>query len=169
MAEIDYDDVIADLEAKRAAINASIDAAIQGITHARAAMAAFSGLTGVQHLALPHIASTATVGPPAATVEPSTFFGLGVAEAALKYLATIKRQQSTREIADALEAAHYHHTSQNFPNTVNTALYRRERVEADVVKIDGKWALAEWYPGRRRRTEKEQEPPRQDKPNDAAT
>ena len=75
--------------------------------------------------------------------------GLSIAEAAIKLLQIVKRRQTTREIAEQLEKANYHHTSKNFINTVNTALYRRTKDEGDVVKISRQWALAEWYPGRR--------------------
>lgn len=143
---VDYEAVIADLEAKRAAFNASVDGAILGIRHVLNAIAVLPSAPGVT----PHISSTAVVGGQAAALTPDAFFGLGLAEASIKYLQTVKKQQTTREIADALEAANYHHTSQNFVNTVNTALYRRERDEADVVRIGRNWALAEWYPGRRK-------------------
>ena len=143
---VDYDAVIADLEAKRAAFNASIDGAINGIRHVLSAIAVLPVAPGVA----PHIPSTAVVGGQPSAVTPDVFFGLSLAEAVIKYLQIVKKQQTTREIADALEAANYHHTSQNFVNTVNTALYRRTRDEQDVVKIGRHWALAEWYPGRRK-------------------
>lgn len=143
---VDYEVFIADLEAKRAAFNAWVDGAIQNIRQIQAAMA------GVP---LASNGSTITPGPSTETatpgiLTPDAFFGLSLAEAAIKILQTVKKQQTTREITDALEAASYHHTSQNFINTVNTALYRRERDEGDVVRIGRNWALSEWYPGRRK-------------------
>jgi hypothetical protein len=143
---VDYEAVIADLETKRAAFNASVDGAINGIRHVLNAIAGLPSGPGVT----PHISSTAVVGGQQAALTPDAFFGLNLADAAIKYLQNVKKQQTTREIADALEAANYHHTSQNFVNTVNTALYRREKEDGDVVKIGRNWALAEWYPGRRR-------------------
>ena len=86
------------------------------------------------------------------------FFGLGIGDAAVKYLQIVKRQQSTREIAEALVAANYPHTSRNFVNTVNTALYRRSKDDGDVIRIGRNWALAEWYPGRRRKREDDMGP-----------
>jgi len=153
MAEepINYERVIADLEARRTAFNAAIDASIQNLRTVLAFGSAPVGgvvLTGVQAKG-----GTGTVTAPiytGAAPTPDTFFGLSIAEAAIRWLSIVKKQQTTREIVDGLEAANYHHTSQNFINTVNTALYRRERDEADVVKIGRNWALAEWYPGRRR-------------------
>jgi hypothetical protein len=142
---IDYEAVIADLEAKRSAFNAWVDATLQGLRQIQAAM---SSIPATQTLNLPTIPSGAILTPPSLT--PDAFFGLNLAEAAIKVLQTVKKQQTTRELVDALETANYHHTSQNFVNTVNTALYRRERDEGDVVRIGRNWALAEWYPGRRR-------------------
>jgi len=143
---IDYEAVVADLEAKRAAFNSAVDGAIAGIKHVLGAIAAMPG--SPQVIATATVPSGAVVHP--ASVTPDTFFGLNLAESAIRYLQIVKKQQTTREITDALEAANFHHQSSNFVNTVNTALYRRERDEADVVRIGRNWALAEWYPGRRR-------------------
>jgi hypothetical protein len=139
---VDYDSVIADLEARRTAFNAAIDNAIQSLRHVMAA--------GAGGAAVPISEAAAKFSTPSASVTPDAFFGMGLAEAAIKLLQIVKKQQKTREIADALEAANYHHTSANFVNTVNTALYRRARDEKDVIKIGRSWALAEWYPGRRK-------------------
>lgn len=143
---VDYELFIADLEAKRTAFNAWVDGAIQNIRQIQAAMAGVPLANG--GAATTMTPSVPTTPPP--TLTPDAFFGLSLAEAAIKILQTVKKQQTTREITDALEAASYHHTSQNFINTVNTALYRRERDEGDVVRIGRNWALSEWYPGRRR-------------------
>jgi hypothetical protein len=145
METIDYEKVLADLETKRAAFNAAVDNAIQGIRHVISAVAALPN----QSVMGAHISST-VLHPPSVSLTPDAFFGLSIGDAAVKYLATIKRQQRSREVADALEAAGYHHNSTNFTNTVNTALYRRSKDEQDVVRIGRNWALAEWYPGRRK-------------------
>jgi len=143
METIDYERVIADLEQRRANYNAAIDAAILAIKSILAAQT--HPLPGGSTSAAQHRATSLK------DLSPDAFFGLGLAEAAIRYLSIVKKQQTTREIADALEAAKYHHTSRNFVNTVNTALYRRERDEGDVVRIGRNWALSEWYPGRRRK------------------
>lgn len=167
MAEqsIDYEKVISDLEAKRAAFNAAVDVAIQNMRFVMAAMNSLSVAPAAGNLALLGHAPKVSVTPGGVT--PDAFFGLGIAEAAIKYLQIVKRQQTSRDIADALEGANYHHTSQNFVNTVNTALYRRERDEKDVVKIGRNWALAEWYPGRRKgKGERPADEPAHDANND---
>ena len=146
METVDYEKVLADLEAKRATFNAAVDSAIQGIRHVLSAVAGLQANGPVAS----HVGGTAAVQTPS-TLTPDLFFGLSIGEAAVKYLAIVKKQQKTREIADGLEGANYHHQSANFVNTVNTALYRRERDEGDVVRIGRNWALADWYPGRRRK------------------
>ena len=147
METINYEKVIEDLEAKRATFNTQIDSAIQGIRHVLSAVAS---LGTTPHVTASGVPGTGQTVP--SRLSPDAFFGLGIAEAAIRFLQIVKRQQTTREIADGLEKANYHHTSKNFINTVNTALYRREKDEGDVVKIGRRWALAEWYPGRRKKT-----------------
>ncbi len=152
MEDVDYERVVADLEAKRARFNAWVDGAIQNI---RQVIAAVSGIpqptSGTLTVASGGQAFTGTGSAAGAhALTPDAFFGMSIAEAAIKILQNAKQQQTTREITDALIAAKYHHTSQNFINTVNTALYRRERDDGDVVRIGRNWALSEWYPGRRR-------------------
>jgi hypothetical protein len=151
MEPVDYEKVVADLEAKRATFNAWVDTAIQNM---RQVLAAVSGIP--QSMSV--VGSGGGLFPLSGTgnphgthaLTPDAFFGLSIAEAVIKYLQSVKQQQTTREITDALLAAKYHNTSRNFINTVNTALYRRERDEGDVVRIGRAWALTEWYPGRRR-------------------
>ena len=139
METIDYERVIADLEAKRTTFNTAIDNAIQGLRHVATAMST-----------LPSGSPDVLPQTPAGVLTPDAFFGMGIAQAAVKYLKSVKKQQSSKEIAEGLERANFHHTSKNFGNTVNTALGRRAEDDGDVVKIGRKWALAEWYPGRRR-------------------
>lgn len=150
MEPVDYEKVVADLEAKRATFNAWVDTAIQNM---RQVLAAVSGIPqSMSVVGSGGLPTPSGTGNPHGTsaLTPDAFFGLSIAEAAIKYLEVTKRQQTTREITDALLGAKYHHTSQNFINTVNTALYRRERDDGDVVRIGRSWALTEWYPGRRR-------------------
>ena len=147
METIDYEKVLADLEARRAAFNSAVDAAINGIRHVLSAVATLPA----QPTAGPHTTPTLVSGS-SMSLSPDAFFGMSIAEAAVKYLSVVKRQQRSREIAEALETAGYHHTSTNFTNTVNTALYRRAKDDGDVVRIGRNWALAEWYPGRRKPT-----------------
>jgi hypothetical protein len=124
-----YEQVLADLRAKRAKIDAAIEA--------------IEDLLGV--------ASSAPAGSlqrqgASQAIEGDTFFGLSVADAAKKYLQIVKKKQSTRDIAKALESGGLTHNSKDFYNTVYTVLTRSEFF----AKLpDSTWGLAEWYKGRR--------------------
>lgn len=136
---IDYAKVLADLEAKRDALNAAIDG-IKKLLHVNAQM-------------LPD--GTERVTPYELTngqeIRSDTFFGLALREAIKKYLAMMKKPQGYRTIADALEEGGFQHSSKKFYNTVNTTLGRlSEGDDPEIVKVRGQWGLAEWYPGMKR-------------------
>ena len=137
---IDYERVIADLEGRRAAFNASVDAAIHAI---RAVLAAGTGIVSATEPAPRPVASNGRL-------TPDMLFGKSIPEAAILCLQVHKRPMTPPDIAEALESASYHHQSKRFANTVNSILNRRYGTVGDVVKIGKTWALAEWYPGRRR-------------------
>lgn len=140
MTDIDYEKVIADLEGRRTAFNASVDAAVQAI---RAVLAAGTAVA-------PKLDSGPHGNLAAGRLTPDMLFGKSIPEAAIICLNAIKRPMETKEIVEALEGASFHHRSQNFGNTVNSILHRRAANEGDVVKNGKKWALADWYPARRR-------------------
>lgn len=83
------------------------------------------------------------------TIRNDTFVNQTALDAAMKYLAIIKRPQTPTEIAEALEAGGFTHSSKNFGNTIYTTLVRAEERGGDVIKVGRRWGLAEWYPGRR--------------------
>ncbi len=132
---IDYQSVLADLRAKRAALDAAI-----------ASMEAF--VTG-----MPSNGSSAAVGTGRGdpqTIEGDTFFGLSIVDAAKKYLGMVKKPQSVRDIAQALEKGGLTHSSSDFTSTLSTVLSRRDKNVGDIVKVKREWGLVEWYPGFRR-------------------
>lgn len=142
MESVNYERVIADLESRRAAFNASIDSAISAI---RAVLSAGSGTT------TPAGEPVAGVVPMnGGTLTPDMLFKKSIPEAAIMALQVLRKPLTTKQIVAALEAASFHHQSQNFGNTVNSILHRRESTTGDVMKIGKTWVLAEWYPGRRR-------------------
>ena len=130
---IDYEAVLADLEAKRSAF----DAAITGIRQILN-LGAQNGLVGI-----------APRQVEAGEIPSDAFFGLGIGEGAKKYLGIVKRKQSAVQIADALDKGGLQHTSKFFPNTVRTALMRLA-ADGEVVQVGKEWGLAEWYPGRKK-------------------
>lgn len=96
------------------------------------------------------------------TLTPTSFFAMGVAEAAKKYLAVVKEPKTVPEIAKALQAHGIKTVSKNFTATVFSALDRCATSGEMVRPKRGQWGLAEWYPGLRRRDngdKKESQPP----------
>lgn len=133
--KIDYSAVLADLVAKRDALNAAITA-IEQMTGTAAS------------------SSTTTSGGKKAApteVRSDTFFGMKFPEAAKAYLAIAKKPQSVKEIADALQRGGITHQSSNFVNTMYTTLKREDDRGGDIIKVGKSWGLAAWYPGRVRK------------------
>ena len=147
---IDYQAVLDDLMAKRQ----QIDAAIEGIR----AMASMSG--GV--IDDQGVEVSPTSPPPAGSPERSpgaasgagladdTFFGLSTSAAVKKFLGMVKRPQSPRAIADALQNGGQVHAVNDkvaYTNTY-TALKRLQKAGEAVQIKSGDWGLAEWYSNR---------------------
>jgi DNA-directed RNA polymerase delta subunit len=123
--EIDYEAVLADLHERRNKIDAAIDA-VKGILAAVGRTP--SGSTRIRS---------------AQDIAPDTFFGLTIADAAIKYLGMVRSAQTLPQIWEALKQGGLPHTKYN---AVYTAFSRREQV-GDVIKLpDGSFGLAEWYP-----------------------
>lgn len=135
---IDYDMVIADLEAKR---DAAIEA-IEGIQKVRA----IYGQGGMVNGTVPK----GKFDPE--NLPTNHFHGMNIPQAAVYLLETVKKPMNSRDIAEALEQGGLRHTSKNFMNTVNTALYRLALGDdPTVIKVGREgWGLRSWYPGWRR-------------------
>lgn len=80
-------------------------------------------------------------------LQDDSFFGLGLIEAAKKYLAISRKPKSSPEIAMALQAGGFHTTSKDFKNTVTSVLHRHATNVGEIIKVQKNWGLAEWYPG----------------------
>lgn len=134
---IDYELVVADLEAKRAALEAAI-AAFRQVLNIGAHVSLGSAVQG----------ASKPIDP--ATIPDDAFFGLSIGEACKKYLQMVKRKQSVKEIADALDRGGLPHTSSNFAATVATMLNRAAKADPELVRVGrGEWGLAGWYGNRR--------------------
>lgn len=128
-----YDIVLADLMARRDQLDAAI-AAIQ------AAKGGTSGGT----------ASNASGGAP--QIRSDEFFGMTVLDGAKKFLAMMKRPQSSQTITDALTRGGYLFSAGNPVATVASVLNRDDGKGGDVVRTGkGMFGLASWYPNRSRR------------------
>lgn len=91
---------------------------------------------------------TRSVDP--ANIPDDAFFGLSIGEAAKKYLSIVKRKQSIRDIADALDRGGLPHASGDFVGTVATMLRRQATKDSELVRVGrGDWGLAAWYGNRR--------------------
>jgi hypothetical protein len=121
--------VLADLKAKRSELDTAI--------------AAIERIMGVS-------SSAEQINAPIGSgVREGMFFGMSLTEAAKTYLSTVRKKQSAREIAEALERGGFHHTSKDFPNTVRAILARNAANEGEFLKLQSDWGLAQWFPGRR--------------------
>jgi hypothetical protein len=125
---INYPAVLADLEAKRA----QLDAAIASI---RAIMGPAGALV---RAAVPRIADLSQVPPDA-------FNGLSISAASQRLLEMIQRKLTTREIMQGLRAGGL--KPSNYHN-VYAILRQREAYKKDVVNEGGFWGLTEWNPER---------------------
>lgn len=137
-----YELVLADLEARRAQIDAAI-----------ATIKALRGNSAPQIGGL----STGTVfvtgeSPPEG---PGAFLGMTIPEAAKKLLATRRQPLRNPDIAAAFKAGGLHMNSADPVNTIGSVLTRRFNEVGDIVKVGrGTWGLREWYPGRSFKKEK---------------
>jgi hypothetical protein len=133
-APINYEAVLADLEARKA----KLEAAIESI---RAILA--QGGAG-------------TSGPigPSGSIAPDAFLQMSIPDATKKYLGSTRQKQSTQAIIDALEKGGLPKSKYN---TVYSILSRRQKQVGDIINMDGDWALAEWYPNYKRKKSAEEE------------
>jgi hypothetical protein len=134
---IDYRAVLADLRARRTAIDQAIAAVENIIGEGSSALPTSQG-DDVSVLA----------------IQPDTFVGLNIAEAASKYLRTVGRPaRTTEQVADALRRGGLSVTL----GSVSAILRRNNNSgEGDVIKVGrGLWGLQEWYPGRPRRSNRQ--------------
>jgi len=130
---IDYNAVVADLEAKRSALDATI-------SHLRLFLAG-------QGLGAPVPSSELGGGPSNGEVPAGAFLSKSIPDAARLYLQIVKRKSSTRDIADALRKGGMESTSDNFPGIVHAVINRYWKAGGDIIKLDkSTWGLAAWYP-----------------------
>ena len=134
----DYDAVIADLESRILEWQRTIEVLKIMRDH-----------TGVVPLPLPAALTALQPHSPGADFPSDAFFNMSIPDAVKKYLAMVKRKQSTKRIVEALERGGYPHQSKNFYNTVFGVLNRHWKTQGEIVKVGSEWGLAEWYGGAR--------------------
>lgn len=127
---INYEAVLADLESKKA----DLENTISGIRRILGQGATIS----------PHAQITPSAIP------SDAFFQMSILDAAEKYLGIMKKPQSVKAITDALLAGGMKSVSKDFGNNVRAILRRDEISDGNFIRINSDWALAEWYPARRK-------------------
>jgi hypothetical protein len=133
---VDYGPVIADLEAKIAAMQATLN-----------------GLRAAAGLAVEttHAATAPHAGHgahPPAVIKPDTFFRKTVVESVMIYLKMMKSPQTTRQIVDSLERG----GCKTSTSTASSLMSRRAAAEGDITKVtNNTWGLSEWYGGSTRK------------------
>jgi hypothetical protein len=128
---IDYRAVIDDIERKRAALNARFDAAVVAIQQiiAMGDEQRQPILPELRSLPMPEFANT-------------PYHEMGMAEAALKHLEMTRAPVPNLKLAAALESGGFRHKSKNFPNTLNSVLWRRAKAIGDIRKTARGWEVA---------------------------
>jgi len=145
---INYEAVLADLEARKSKIDAAIEA-IRTILAQGAAPISPGG------------------GGPGGAVAPDAFLKMSIPDASKKYLGMTRQKQSTQNIIDALEQGGLPKSKYT---TVYSILRRREKQVGDIINMQGDWALAEWYPNYRKgKPTKETETPAEETEQEKAT
>jgi hypothetical protein len=139
--KVDYVALLSDLEAKKAALEASI-------ATLRSAMAL--GLLGQTPEGIDLSAVAATSAGPAENAVPTelphhAFLGMSLPAAIKMYLQAAKKKQTIKEIAAALREHGMESTSDNFEGVVTGSLNRLKGA-GDVLRFKDGWGLSAWYP-----------------------
>jgi hypothetical protein len=125
---INYEAVLADLEARKAQMESAINA-IKLILGQPGGLAPTPGGGG----------SSYSGSAPA----HDAFIGMSIPDAAKKHLTAVRKKLSTQELMTALESGGLPSSKYS---TIYAVLSRRESKVGDIVNMKGDWALAEWYP-----------------------
>jgi hypothetical protein len=131
---INYEAVLADLENRKA----QLEAAIAGI---RLVM----GQPGTAPSGPGGGGSGYSGGAPA----HDAFIGMSIPEAAKKHLTAVRKKLSTQDLMAAMEAGGLPPSKYS---TVYAILRRREKQVGDIINMKGDWALQEWYPNYRKKS-----------------
>jgi hypothetical protein len=135
---INYEAVIADLEAKKA--------------HLETMIAGLRAIAGLANLGVPPSGGPGGMTPPSGgKIAPDAFFGKSIPEAAVIHLGNVRKKMSTQELMDALESGGLPKSKYN---TVYAILRRRESQVGDIVNMQGEWGLASWFPNHTKKAPK---------------
>ncbi len=133
--KIDYAAIIADLEAKRAALD-------NAITSLRA-LAGLDTIGNADRLTATFAMPFAASG--AGEIPDGAFHGKTIPDAIRLYLELMRKKQTAREISDGLKKGGMETTSKWFDKIVYATLDRLKKAR-EVVRIGSEWGLPQWYP-----------------------
>ncbi len=140
MAGTDYAAILADMEAKKNALESAI-ASLRAALASGALGASGSEISGP----MDSVSSSApTSGGVPVSLPRGAFLGKTVTDAIKTYLSAVRRKQTNREIARALKDGGLE-SSGKFDAYVTSGLFRLKK-EGTVLRFNDGWGLAEWYP-----------------------
>jgi hypothetical protein len=153
-APIDYNAVLADLQARRVQLDAAINViqALLGSGGTAPPSEEVGGLTGAS-------VSSVVIGSGAPPVRENgttalrndAFFGLSTSAAMKKFLAMVKRPMSPRAIAQALfEGGQIHAVDERTAYVNVYSVLKRGRDKDFNQTRSGEWGLVEWYSSKQR-------------------
>jgi hypothetical protein len=138
---LDYAVILADLEAKRTALD-------QSIASLRAAMGQGAGQSGDASSALTNLRPSFGSNGAEVPIPSGAFLGKSIPDAARLYLEIQRGKRTSKEIAEGLRKGGMETTSSNFPQILHSGLDRARKLPGSpLVKLDrSHWGLKGWYP-----------------------
>jgi len=133
--KIDYAAIIADLEAKRTAIENVITSLRTLVSLSSIGESNGVGITVTNPFAASGVGE----------IPDGVFHAKSIPEAIRLYLGLMRKKQSAREISEGLKKGGLESTSSHFDKIVYATLDRLRKA-GDILKIEGNWGLPEWYP-----------------------
>lgn len=138
--EIDYMAVLTDLRAKRSALDGAIGALEQWMS--------FKG--GDVQVDSSFVSIPDRTGAPG-EIRSDAFFGMTIPDAIRACLKITKQPLGLTDLAQKLKEGGLLTSAKDLTSTVSATLTRIKRTDGDLVQpTQGKWGLAEWYPGMRK-------------------
>ena len=138
--EIDYMAVLTDLKAKRSTLDGAISSLEQWIS--------FKGGDNQIDSSFGSIPDR-TGGP--GKIRSDAFFGMTIPDAIRACLKITKQPLGLTDLAQKLREGGLLTSAKDLTSTVSATLTRIKRTDGDLVQpTQGKWGLAEWYPGMRK-------------------
>ena len=140
---VDYTAVLADLESRKAQIEAAISVL--------KALIAGGMPPPLQQAIVPPAGALPTSGGASnggsLSIQSDTFFGLSILDATKKFLAMRKRPSTGPEIVEALrQGGQVNAQNETFGNTLGATLSRSDAGSGAVLRVGrGKFGLREWY------------------------